>query len=216
MHHLADSVNTTNTTFKSFETSITVLGQNIGQINEITNLIKSISDQTNLLALNAAIEAARAGEAGRGFSVVADEIRKLAEQSKHSSDDISILISNIYTQSAQMVITTQEVSKEFANQTGVIDTTLVSFNSIVDALNETLPRIGNINNSARNISDQKNDIVGKVEHIASISQETAATSEEISASTQEMHSSSEEVSAAATNLGIRTQEMMEQVNKFKL
>lgn len=75
--------------FKDFTTRFNALGINLNKVNEITVLINAVSDQTNLLALNAAIEAARAGEAGRGFSIVADEIRKLAEEMSASSQEIA-------------------------------------------------------------------------------------------------------------------------------
>ncbi|MDF2596116.1 MAG: methyl-accepting chemotaxis sensory transducer with Cache sensor [Clostridia bacterium] len=216
IHHLSQSVKDTNRQFGNFEEQIITLGRNIKQISEITNLINAISDQTNLLALNAAIEAARAGEAGKGFSVVAEEIRKLAENSKESSANIASLIDTIYTENEIMIQTAQAVSQEFSNQSTVIDTTLDSFNAIVKAVNETTSQIKNINTSAENIHSQKNDVLDQVEHIASISEETSATSEEIAASSQELHSASEEVAASAINLGVLTKEMMEEVNKFKV
>ncbi|WP_406541375.1 cache domain-containing protein [Clostridium ljungdahlii] len=85
MEQLAQSMNKLSDSFNDFISKTTTLGQNIKQIDEITSLINSIAEQTNLLALNAAIEAARAGEAGKGFSVVAEEIRELAEQTTESS-----------------------------------------------------------------------------------------------------------------------------------
>jgi methyl-accepting chemotaxis protein len=95
MQLLIQSIEKVNRLFIGFDTKINGFTDNIAKIDEITALITSIAEQTNLLALNAAIEAARAGEAGKGFSVVADEIRKLAEQSKNSSEGIKNLISTI-------------------------------------------------------------------------------------------------------------------------
>ncbi|WP_123053210.1 methyl-accepting chemotaxis protein [Clostridium sp. JN-1] len=216
IHELSQSISDTTTTFKNFEAKIIDSGKNISKINEITSLINSIAEQTNLLALNAAIEAARAGEAGKGFSVVADEIRKLAEQSRDSSDSISKLIDDIYNQNKVMVNTTAEVSSDLGKQTLIIDNTLNSYNSIIKAVKEIIPKIDDINNAASEINERKDGILTKVESTASIAEETSAATEEISASSQEMNSSSAEVLNASNNLSSSTKEMMLQVQKFKL
>jgi len=216
MLSLSKSVENTNNSFSKFETGITQLGENISKINEITNLINEISQQTNLLSLNAAIEAARAGESGRGFSVVAEEIRRLAEQSKESSVNITTLINDINNENIVMIESTNAISKEFAEQTDIINSTLSSFHHIVIAVEAIIPKIATANESTDAINNEKNDIMGKIEDISAISQETSASSEEISASTEEMTSSSEDVANSALNLGSRTKEMMQEVEKFKL
>ena len=216
MKKLYTAIKKVNTTFKDFEKKIIESSDNIGKVNEITELIDSIAEQTNLLALNAAIEAARAGEAGKGFSVVADEIRQLAEQSKESAANISSLVQGIYADNEAMVGTTKVVSEEFNNQTVAVDKALVSFESIVSSVNNITPKIEAVNNAIEKINGEKTSIINKVESAASIAEETSASSEEISASSEEMNSSSEEVSEAANNLSLRTKEMMDEVNKFKL
>ena len=216
IHKLSQSISDTTNTFKNFETKITESGKNISKINEITGLINSISEQTNLLALNAAIEAARAGEAGKGFSVVADEIRQLAEQSRDSSNNISKLIADIYNQNKVMVNTAAEVGNDLNKQTSVIDNTLNSYNDIIKAVNEIIPKIEEITNAASDINERKNAILTKVESASAVAEETSGATEEISASSEEMNSSSVEVSNAANNLVSSTKEMRSQVKKFKL
>ncbi|BCN31561.1 methyl-accepting chemotaxis protein [Anaeromicropila herbilytica] len=216
INNLSKSVENTNQSFASFESGIQKLWSNISQINEITGLINNISEQTNLLALNAAIEAARAGEAGKGFAVVADEIRKLAEQSKVSVSNITSLIDNIYTENEVIIQTTKAVSNEFSEQAVVIDTTLESFQNIIESIKAVIPKIENINAATEKMNIQKNDIMGSIDDISAISQENSASSEEISASAEELNSSSEDVATSAVNLGARTKEMLDEVNKFKL
>jgi methyl-accepting chemotaxis protein len=216
MQNIASSIASTTNTFKEFELKIASSSNNIGKINEITALIDSISEQTNLLALNAAIEAARAGEAGRGFSVVADEIRKLAEQSKESAASITNLITTVYNENQNMISSSKLVSENFDKQSSIIEDTLASFNNITNAITDIIPKIEDISSAVSNINDQKVDILTKVESTAAIAEETSAATEEISASTEEMNSSSEEVAQSAKNLEERTKEMMAEVSKFKL
>ncbi|OPJ63976.1 methyl-accepting chemotaxis protein [Clostridium oryzae] len=216
MQNLSKSVNDMTTAFKGFEAAIINSSKNIGKIHEITDLINSISEQTNLLALNAAIEAARAGEAGKGFTVVADEIRKLAEQSKDSANSISNLVTTIYTENDSMTSTSKLVSSGFNNQTEVVSNAIASFNYIIEAINNILPKIKSVDHAIADVNKQKSDIIIKVESAASIAEETSAATEEISASSEEMSSSSQEVANSSNSLAQMTKEMMNEVNKFKL
>lgn len=216
MNELNKSVTKVSSSFKTFNGKIVGLGKDINEINEITNIINSIAEQTNLLALNAAIEAARAGESGKGFSVVADEIRKLAEQSKVSSENISKLIGVISKNTDVIVKDSVEMDDELLNQVNIINSSITSFRKIIESVNEIIPKIEIVKNSAEDIDKDKNTILTRVDGISSVSLEVSASSEEIAASSEEMNASTDEVVAAAQILSTMTSEMLEEVNKFKL
>ncbi|WP_143317707.1 methyl-accepting chemotaxis protein [Clostridium sp. HBUAS56017] len=216
MNGLNQSVINVSNSFKEFYRKIMALGKDINEINEITNLINNIAEQTNLLALNAAIEAARAGEAGKGFSVVAEEIRKLAEQAKTSSEDISKLINAISNNTDTIVQESITMDDEIMNQAKTIDNSITSFKKIIQAVDEVIPKIEIVKNSAEDIDNDKNAILNRIDGVSSVSVEISSSSQEISASSEEMNASTEEVSAAAQMLNNMTSEMIEEVNKFKV
>jgi methyl-accepting chemotaxis protein len=202
--------------FNEIGERIKKLSENIRNINNITDVIKNIADQTNLLALNAAIEAARAGEAGKGFSVVADEIRKLAEQSKVSSENIQLLLKGINVDTEQVVETTFDVSMGLNKQIDVIKGAMESFKQLIEAVNEIQPGMETALGMILKANENKSNILEKVEEISAVSEETSATSQEISASTQEMYDEMGTAYGYFQILNTLTAELKEQFNQFKV
>lgn len=216
MDNVINSVERVNNTFNELIGKIKNVGSNITKINDITALINTISEQTNLLALNAAIEAARAGEAGKGFSVVADEIRKLAEQSKESSESITVIVSNISKDTDIMIDTTENVKIQLDSQKKEIDIAMTSFEKITKSVDIVIPKINETSKLAIILDKRKQSILEKLESTSSISEEVSASLEEIASSTEEMNFSTDEVAAASQMLSNMTGTMMAQIDKFKI
>ncbi|KMT22934.1 methyl-accepting chemotaxis protein [Clostridium cylindrosporum] len=216
MDNLVISIKNVNEVFRDLIIKTKNVEENILKINTITNLINQISDQTNLLALNAAIEAARAGEAGRGFSVVADEIRKLAEQSKTSSVNISSLIEQISTDTERMANATDIVNTELSAQEENIYTAIESFKTITQAVDDITPKMHEANKSIAHLNESKEVILSKVEGASAIAEEVSASSEEIAASTADMGTSAKNIEDSLALLSDMSQKLMNNVTKFKI
>ena len=145
-------------------------------VNTIIESINSIAEQTNLLSLNASIEAARAGTAGRGFTVVADEIRKLAEQSAQSANQISEIISHMQDYTKKTVVTAKKADNIVESQEVALQNTVETFNEITKYVEDLTQSLISVSHEISRIDGTKNDTLEAIESISAASEETAAAS----------------------------------------
>lgn len=186
------------------------------EINNLVVIIQKIADQTNLLALNAAIEAARAGEHGRGFAVVADEVRKLAEQVAVSIADITGFVEKIQTESKRVSDSLQTGYVEVEEGTSQIAKTGQTFNQINASVTTMVDGIKGITDNLESIKVNSEIMNSSIEEIASVSEESAAGVEQTSAASQQITSSMEEVAGSSEQLANLAENLTEMVSHFKL
>ena len=192
------------------------LGSLSEEISKIIELIGGISEQTNLLALNAAIEAARAGEAGRGFSVVADEIRELAEESTKATEEIGALINKIQDRVESTIIQVSEAGDAVDNSVEAIETAENSFDEINEAVSNLKKSIENISISVREMNNSSDDVEDAMNQISIVSEEASSNAEEVAASSEEQSASTQEIADASENLAQMAQDLKETVNEFNI
>lgn len=216
MHNLIETITNINNSFNMFAKNIDNFIMNIDKINDIVSLISNISKQTNLLALNAAIESARVGEAGKGFSVVADEIRKLAEESEESSKNISSLVKNISEESEGIIQNSDDMQIQLTTSIDVINNSLNSFKDIIVNVKEITSKIDSMSEASNGIKGEKEYITNKIENVSNTSQEISAVTEEISVSSQQMNESSEFVAKSASILEQISTNMTKLIEHFSL
>jgi len=196
-------------------TNIKSLNSEMHKIKSIINLIFNITEQTNLLSLNAEIEAARAGEAGRGFSVVAQEIKKLADKSKEASESINTIISDLMDKTNNTAAEADNTSAIINQQMQAVKETSQAFIKINEAMDGVADQIAKIENSISEITSSNRHVLEAIKDIAFVSEETASTVEEISANTEEQMYASEELDQHAKELNSTVTELKSSISIFK-
>lgn len=209
-------VNQVSSNVKEMAEQITDLERLSQEIEDIVELISGISEQTNLLALNAAIEAARAGEAGRGFSVVADEIRELAEETTASTEKIDDLINEIknnINNTANMMNESEEVVDESVSAIEHTEQSFAQIDQAVGSLNAYIDEISEKNQKMIENNKQVNDAI---EEIAKVSEEASTNAEAVAASSEEQAASTHEIVSASEDLAEMASELAEIVDRYQL
>jgi len=199
----AEALGKMRTVFERMEGSAGLVhgfGERTQKIGKIVEVITGISQQTNLLALNAAIEAAHAGEYGRGFSVVADEIRKLSEATRRSAEEITALVGEIGKESTRVLSTMEAGTLEIREGREVIDTVRGSLDRIIQATVEVAQGVREISTLAGDQARGADEMVKATEEISRIAEDNAAATQEASAATEELTASLEQMAGSAHDL----------------
>lgn len=194
---------------------VTELDQLSGQIGKIIEIITGIAAQTNLLALNAAIEAARAGEAGRGFSVVAEEIRGLAEESAQATDEINTLIKEIQNKvddTTRIIAQSDQGVKASNEAVNEVENTFIEIEDVVEKL---IALIKEIAGNSQDMKLSSSEVTKAIEEITEISSQSAVIAEQVATASDEQSNSTIEIVSAAEDLAEMAQSLTVLISKYK-
>lgn len=195
---------------------VTRLGERSHEIGQIVAAITGIAEQTNLLALNAAIEAARAGEQGRGFAVVADEVRKLAEQSGEAAKQIAQMIAEIQGETDRAVQAMNNGAAEVKHGTAAVDAAGKSFADIFGAIHEISEQMREVSTVMEEMAKGSEQIVSSMQDIDKLSKESASQAQNVAAATQEQSATTQEIAAASEALAKLAEELSHSVHMFRI
>lgn len=196
--------------------SIEALAEKSKSIQDIVNVINSIAEETSLLSLNASIEAARAGEAGRGFTVVAEQIKKLASQSIAASDEIHCIIDEIVANTESAVEAAKRSEDTVSVQEKAVEVTAHSFRDINEKVSLLVDALTTISANMENMEQDRKSTLASVESISAISTETAAGTSNVTSTTNEQLSAIENLKREASNMQKLSEQLTSMMNGFRI
>lgn len=192
------------------------LGERSKEIGQIVGAISGIAGQTNLLALNAAIEAARAGEQGRGFAVVADEVRKLAEESQEAAKQIAAMISEIQSETDMAVRAMELGTQGVKAGTTVVNQAGQAFEDIIGLVTELADQVAETTKATQQLASGGQRIVSSVRKFEEMTRKAAGEAQTVSAATEEQSAAVEEIASSSQHLSVMAQNLQETVGKFRV
>ncbi len=196
--------------------TVQALGVKSYEITSIIKTITAIAEQTNLLALNAAIEAARAGEHGRGFAVVADEVRKLAEQSQNAAKEVTGIVTSIQSEVTSIVKQNHEGVESVIKGVEVANETNASLEQIMKNTEETISIIDKMVNQIGQTLEFSQEVAASFIEVTNIAENTASNTESSAAAAEQGSAAMQEINASAVELSHQADELRKVVNEFKL
>ncbi|MFX0558921.1 methyl-accepting chemotaxis protein [Tepidibacillus infernus] len=219
MNMLRETIKQMNGIGKTVDQSVNVvtrLNERSQKINEIVDLITNIADQTNLLALNAAIEAARAGEHGRGFAVVADEVRKLAEQSGNAAKNIAGMIIEIKEDTTKVVQSMTKGNDEVKEGILAVEKVNIAFEEILTSIQHVALTSDSTLNAAKAMEQYVTKVISAIEEMKKGIEGNASFTQTVAAASEEQNASMEEVRSSIESLSYMAEELRELINQFKI
>lgn len=192
------------------------LAQKTLSIGSIINTIKDISKHTNLLSLNASIEAARAGEYGKGFGVVADEIRNLADQTNQSVNHIQKIIEAIQSDTKELVNTAKKAETVMVQQDTAVKNTSSSYQGINESVDNLMIHLKNITDNVNNIEEARSSTLNLIENISAVLEEIAASTNSVTQISSDQLQSVEALNQSAGNLSTNSEQLVGAIHKFAI